>query len=562
MKETNKIGYYMKAATVIAVALAFIVPTSAVITNPLVGKTYQQHGMSATQQAIHKSMPSVAGLGTDVLVSGDNPDFRDETPHATMNSKGVIVVVYEKEIDSVVRRIPVVYSNDNGATWITQFELDSTGLQGSDYLQSPDVKYSAVADQLFVHMVDPFADMYNQEFWWIDGDIANDTEATGYGISSQGGSDYTDGAVTYVGEWAVGLAIHTYSTYPHTLGLGYFMYDGVNDPMQPEDYDPTWATGFYYDAWSILKTSEASQPELATGNNLYMVCQSFNGAYSNISFKATVTDLNPASPTFLFTKGGGPSGMDKYADIECWPLKQFYLAVDATDPDVAAKGDVVAVAYDQAGDVKCRTSINAGMNWSDATTVATGSYPAVFVADEKIYVAYVSSGNLFYKVSTDNGATWGAATQVNDVSGTVVAKAGTADIGPAGFVWTDNRDGANNIYHDYMKMDTPAQLPKLEITKIGGGIGVSATIKNTGDAAATNVEWTITVTGGILGLINVEGTGTAATLAVGAEMSGKTKMILGFGAISVQVTATCDEGSTATLSKTGKQLLIFSSIPA
>jgi NifU-like protein involved in Fe-S cluster formation len=141
----------------------------------------------------------------------------------------------------------------------------------------------------------------------------------------------------------------------------------------------------------------------------------------------------------------------------------------------------------------------------------------------------------------------------------VVAKAGTVDIGPGGFVWTDNRNGINDIYHEMM--EPPSHPPEFEIT-IRGGIGVSATIKNILCGDATNLAWTIKVTGGILGGINVTGTGSAATLVSGAETSGKTKMILGFGTISVQVTATCDEGVTASLSKTGKQLIIFSSIPA
>jgi hypothetical protein len=506
----------------------------------------------------------MARSGADVLISSDNPDLNDETPHATMNNQGIIVVAYEKEINTSIQRIPVIYSKDNGATWIEQFELNSTGFYGSDYLQSPDIKYCPVADEFFVHMIDPYADPYNEILWWIDGDIANDTEAFGYGIGVQGGLHYTEGACAYVGQWFLGL----FMLDSYILGcpfLGYWYWDGIHTPMNPVDFDHSWAQGFYSDGQSVLKTAAASQPEMATGNNLYMVMQSFNGVYSNISFKATVTNLDPDSPSFLFTSGGGPNDMDKYADIEVWPIKQFYVAVNATDPDISTKGDVVAVVYKHAGNVMCRTSLDAGGNWTDATTVAAGGYPAVFVTEGKIYVAYVYDGNLFYKMSTDNGTTWGAAYQINDVSGTVAAITGTVDIGAAGFVWTDNRNGKNDIYHEYLLIDVPeppVHYPKLEITAITGGIGVSTTISNTGAALATNITWTIEVTGGIFGLISVTETGTVATLVVDGEISGRTKMILGFGLISVKVTATCDEGSTVDVMITGKQLLIFTSIRA
>jgi hypothetical protein len=405
--------------------------------------------------------------------------------------------------------------------------------------------------------------MYNEETYWIPGDIENATEAMGWGQSSQGGTDYTEGAITNVGQWAVGFAIETNYGITGAPGLAYNYWDGTNDPMAPVDYDPSWAAGYYYDGQSVLHTAEASQPEMATGNNMYMVMQSFNGAYSNISFKATVTDLNPASPTFLFTSGGGPSGMDKYADIEVWPIKQFYVAVDATDPDVGAKGDIVAVVYAQDGAVKCSVSEDAGLNWTVNTVAAAGGYPAVYVAEGKIYCAYVNGGNLYFTFSTDNGATWGTPVQLNDQTGSVAAIPGTVDIGAAGFVWTDTRNAENDIYYEYMLMEPPAEVPELTIVAVTGGIGAKATIGNVGNAAATNVAWTIEVTGGILGKINVQGEGTIASLAADAEdSSAKTKMILGLGAISVKVTATCDEGSTASVTKAGKQLLIFTSIPA
>ena len=60
---------------------------------------------------------------------------------------------------------------------------------------------------------------------------------------------------------------------------------------------------------------------MATGQNrMYMVMESYNETddITRISYKATYTDLDPESDTFLFISGGGPGGMDKHADIEVW----------------------------------------------------------------------------------------------------------------------------------------------------------------------------------------------------------------------------------------------------
>jgi hypothetical protein len=81
-------------------------------------------------------------------------------------------------------------------------------------------------------------------------------------------------------------------------------------------------------------------------------------------------------------------------------------------------------------------------------------------------------------------------------------------------------------------------------------------VTNVGDGEATNVPWGITVTGGILGRINVSTTGTIATLAPGASTTVTTSgFILGLGAISVVGTA-----DTASVTKTGTQLLFFTKI--
>jgi hypothetical protein len=478
-----------------------------------------------------------------------------------MNSQGVIVVTYEKELEALHRVIPIAYSEDNGATWTTQFEIDSLDMsEGSGFLQSADITFSAAAAQFFWQGIDPLATSYNEEMFWIPEDIANTPEINGEGISSTTGTDYTEGALTHVGKWVVALAISFDNSILGCPGLGYIWYDGANFNF-PVDVDPAWAAGYYYDAGSVLHTSEASKPEMATGNRLFMVMESNNGAYTNISFKATVTDLNPSSETFLYTSGGGPSGMDKYADIEVWPLKQEFIADHATDPDVSAKADRVAAVYVQGGDVKCSYSINGGDAWTVGTVAAGAGYPCVYVTSDLVHCAYVKEGNLFLTNSTD-GTTWTTPVQINDQAGTVAAQPGSVAIGAAGVIWTDSRNGENDIYFEYVDIEPPEQFPELVITAVNSGIHVSATIKNEGDIDAADVIWEIKVVGGIFGRINEVANGTIDSLAVGAEETVLTDdIILGWGAVAISVTASC-EGSSVSVNKDGKHFIIFTKVNA
>jgi hypothetical protein len=95
-------------------------------------------------------------------------------------------------------------------------------------------------------------------------------------------------------------------------------------------------------------------------------------------------------------------------------------------------------------------------------------------------------------------------------------------------------------------------LPVIEIGNVTGGLfKVNAVIKNTGGAAATNISWSIKLTGGLI-ILGKESTGTIPTIAAGATADISSKLILGFGKTVVAVTA-----GTATESQNATVLFVF-----
>jgi hypothetical protein len=128
-------------------------------------------------------------------------------------------------------------------------------------------------------------------------------------------------------------------------------------------------------------------------------------------------------------------------------------------------------------------------------------------------------------------------------------------------------------YPDWVNTSTPALLnmacdfnfqlegtvvaaPVLQIESIKGPIGVKATIKNTGDAKATNVDWNIAFTGGTIFFGGAKN-GTIAEIAVGDVGVAKIPFVLGFGKSVIGVSVSCDEGASASKNQNATVLLFL-----
>ena len=129
------------------------------------------------------------------------------------------------------------------------------------------------------------------------------------------------------------------------------------------------------------------------------------------------------------------------------------------------------------------------------------------------------------------------ATPDNDGSG--VLKLSAVDL------WANS---ATPVYYDDMSITTGSQQqpkPSLQISSITGSKGtVTAVIENTGNGDATNISWTIAMNGGFL-LKGKSTPGSIPSILIGASATATSEKVLGFGEVSITVTANCVENTTA-----------------
>ncbi|MBU0496894.1 MAG: hypothetical protein KKG04_02945 [Candidatus Thermoplasmatota archaeon] len=114
--------------------------------------------------------------------------------------------------------------------------------------------------------------------------------------------------------------------------------------------------------------------------------------------------------------------------------------------------------------------------------------------------------------------------------------------------------GARGLWSDIYGMHIG--LPDLELRQLSGGLlFTKTTLKNTGDAEATDVEWTINLDGGVI-LLGKESTGTIPYIGPGETVDIRSGAILGLGPTSIIATANIPEGS-AFRKQTGTIILFF-----
>jgi len=225
-----------------------------------------------------------------------------------------------------------------------------------------------------------------------------------------------------------------------------------------------------------------------------------------------------------------------------------------------------------------KQAINVEKNWM-AHVWADGTYHQLGSDGDPNYVDYIEHPLIFISISLDNGNTWYDPIELTDIFSEEFDFSEQITVYPyvcdqiidLGDGWgkidmwymDDNSFGSNvhgtgsNVGGQItycslkVKFSEPPPDPETEIGKVKGGFGkVSADVENIGTVNATDIDWSISVQGGILGLINRSTEGTIATLDTGETETVETdpvfQFIFGFGRINITIEATYAETWTGT----------------
>ncbi len=213
--------------------------------------------------------------------------------------------------------------------------------------------------------------------------------------------------------------------------------------------------------------------------------------------------------------------------------------------DICAENDNVIIVSESGSDIICYYSDN-GLNSFDIAEIGQGSSPRITETNDGAIVTFVRNGRLYASSTSNGGASWETATEISE--GNVYDDYHEADVCEAGVVYT----GTDDIV--YFEPDIGSSRPIITIGDITGGIGVKVDVNNIGTADATDIAYTISATGGILGMINKEVSDTIS-ISAGDSDTISLPMIIGIGAVTIEVTV--DQASETA---EGFQILFFTSI--
>ena len=476
--------------------------------------------------------PIPTGRGTDILAAGDAGN--EFTPSIVKDGNGNLWIFYVLD-DGADPNIYIRESTDNGQTWSTAWYVQVDGVQTTPVATiAPDGRlYAAAIDlgtdtQMFLMGIDTTTDPTTWT-WWTMTPVAQQVNNHDMGaIACYDYSGFTVCAMTYIAD----IVYPPYSV-PQAAVV---THNGTMDGQWTFTWDSTW------------NGRPATHSSIAASNNLFF-----------FAFQYTNTTVGKEIINVRWGDAVAQNDMEQWKNQ--WGTWETPYTANCVEPAVGASGTNAIVVYqsDAAGnqDIMCSYSTDNGATWTHnvavANTASDETHPRVFMAGNNAYCLFMKEGNLFLTTSTDAGATWGAPIQINDQAGTVVSAWHDSDVYGSNIVWTDSRGADQDLYFDTGGI----LLPHLTVSLVSGGIGVTAKVTNDGEANATNLVCNIAITGGMLHKVNVSKTATQAALLVGGDFSFKSGFFLGLGAISITVSATCDEGASASQTYTAKILLFY-----
>jgi len=440
-------------------------------------------------------------VGTDTQLTND--DLNEGHPAIDVNDNDNLIILNEYEIDNWESDLFMRISPDGGETFPDVFQM---GLVDT-YAMNPDISFledgiHAVAtyetkDQLpEAHFFD-FVDINDQSTWL----------AYTFGLDSSSYCEET--AIATSGDNCMALLANIdYNEIEETHEIFFFT-----------DLENLVSSGVYW-----TSSAYTSNYCAASGDRVYF-CYQLEEANGRTTIYELHCDLDENT---VYTDWSGGRRI------------AFSNTGNCTNPDIDSSGESVYVVYMDDGsgnqDIYCRTLTSMG-TWEKNVVVESQDdemYPSVVSYGDGATCTFVKNNDLYVTHTADGGKTWTEPEKVNDQTGSVVEELHTADITTSGHVvWTDDRNGNTDVYYD--NVGTPS-VSVIEITSIIPGFGVSAEIENFGPKDATDVQWSIDLDGENV-FFGGHKEGTIPMLAVGESKKVKTGLVLGFGPVTIKVTA-------------------------
>jgi len=517
-------------------------------TDPI--RTVIHHSVASTNIEIREkreltkySASKLNTLGTDFAIF-ENGEMHVQNPSIVSDGSGNLLVLGEFNPSIFSRSLFGRWSTNNGESWISEDEI--YGWEFEDAYTKPKIDYygsgktawgtlvpeGALTNDVhyieFPDITDPEAPSENADGWtawhveWGNQENIDSTDVACYSDESNIPSPEYFGAVGMTGD-------NNYGGYEEdkTMMFSHFTEGGSVQLI------------FFYDMF-------------ADCSNMAVEIDQSNGQYYMVSNYENETDSSDTGAWLLTAQ--------IYNDPDWWSTSwPGVLFNGLNNPQIAASNGrvyVVGELLDEStdnSDIQCWTTTDPedGQSWESFmvtdTTDVNEKYPSVSTVGGLVICSYISDGDIYTSISEDNGQTWVQNPgQVNDESGTAYEQYSSMNLGDEFIVWTDERSFFKSVYFD-KALDV--SIPKLEITSISGGIGVKATITNTGSAPAENVDWSIVTEGTVF--LGGEKSGQI-TLQPDETKTIKTGLMLGFGNIDVTVTL-----DTMTKTASGKLLLFF-----
>jgi len=217
------------------------------------------------------------------------------------------------------------------------------------------------------------------------------------------------------------------------------------------------------------------------------------------------------------------------------------------------------------GDFTLYETSDGGVTWAPIThTGYAYDYDIAYVPGTTNM--YVSTGANYQTAimgasyTLDGGHSWIDYPEVTGANATQLMATDFVEnkIGWAGAYATDETTGG-------MFKHVPSGVPQPAFTiNIAGGKGINVTVKNVGDGDATNISYTVGITGG-LWIKQRDFSGSKALLAAGANFSFAEKVMgIGLGILkskpipTITVSLTCSQGASATKAVNAK--IMFSKV--